>query len=198
MPFKVVYLTGAPGVGKSTLANELAARSQSVKVFNYGSAMVEFMVSRRQPNESIRVEQLRKDTYALVTRADIGAVNGALAAWVSKHRSNSHLIIDTHQVALDRLGLTALAFSPHELGTFSVDEVWVISTSVDTAISRISGEPKGRNIPTPRVAQLHATLQESLALYYSSVWYCYFRVLDGEESQEQVVNLAERYLSGGD
>ena len=196
MPFKVVYLTGAPGVGKSTLANELGAKSERVKVFNYGSAMVDSIAARRSSNRPPSVEELRRDTYAVVGRDDIKAVNAALAAWISEHRNDSHLIIDTHQVALDQSGLIALTFSQDELGSFLADEVWVISTSVETAISRISRDPNGRNIPSPRIAGLHATLQENLALYYSSVWHCYFRILDGEISRELLVETAETYLNG--
>jgi adenylate kinase len=75
---KVVLLTGAPGVGKSTLRTvALAYRFPALQAFDYGKLLLE-----RKAAEGVKVKmeyrELREKSSSVITPTDVGSI-GVLA-----------------------------------------------------------------------------------------------------------------------
>jgi adenylate kinase len=195
MSYKVIYLTGAPCAGKTSLANGLAKRLTEIDVFNYGKAMVRRLQSRKGSSTEVDLQHLRKDTYALVTADDVRAVDDELVTWISQYRRRKHLIIDTHQVALGSDGLCSLSFSRDRLAQMSFNEVWVLAAPSETIRSRILSDPQGRIVPNAFMAEWHATLQAGLAMSYAGELGCYLRLFDSSQPLEEVISSALHVLN---
>jgi adenylate kinase len=197
MAHKVVYLTGAPSSGKTSLATALAAHLSEIKVFNYGKAMLRHLQDREQLAPQIDLELLRRDTYRQVSVGDVRAINRELATWIEKNRDSGHLIIDTHQVAFGPDGLCALGFTKAELANLSIHEVWVLAAPPRILRERIISDPQGRLIPSEFMADCHSGLQSSLALSYARELNCYFRVFDASVALDDLLATAVRALESG-
>ena len=89
------------------------------------------------------------------------------SSWIQRHRSENHLIIDSHQVTLEAYGFRIAPFSPARLDCLFIDEFWLLVLDNPRAIERIRRDPKGRRTPTSFQAGLHTYLQASLALQYA-------------------------------
>lgn len=96
-PFKVVIVTGVPGVGKTTVLNFLAekarAKSLKVEIVNFGSFMLDYAVKQGiiEDRDKIRTLPLRKqlDLQAKAAKAIIEYATERLG-------SEGYLLIDTH------------------------------------------------------------------------------------------------------
>ncbi len=96
-PFRVVIVTGVPGVGKTTVLQHLKDKAQAkgldVEIVNFGSFMLDYAVREGiiENRDKIRTLPLRKqlDLQARAAKAIIEYASKRLG-------ENSYLIIDTH------------------------------------------------------------------------------------------------------
>ncbi len=104
-PFKVVIVTGVPGVGKTTVLSHLGKQAEKegikVKILNFGSYMLEFAVKEGlvSNRDEIRRLPLRKmlELQALAARS---IAEDAL----KELGENDYLIIDTHALVKTAAG----------------------------------------------------------------------------------------------
>jgi adenylate kinase len=101
---KVVYLTGAPAAGKSTLIRTLASTRPDVKVFEYGRMMSEKLGRGKAPGQGISQHTLRGGTSGRVTQRDIDDLDTEMTDWIERYNSQCHLVIDSHQVTIEPFG----------------------------------------------------------------------------------------------
>ena len=72
---KIIYLTGAPATGKSTLTRNLAEKADQVMVFTYSKELARIVSSRVG---AIDQKDLREQSAKLITRDDVEAVDAEL------------------------------------------------------------------------------------------------------------------------
>jgi len=137
---KVVLLTGAPGVGKSTLRGALAKRLSGLQAFDYGMLLL-----KRKKGHGITIpySELREKSSAIVTPADVGSVDDWVIGRVSELRQHSDVVLDSHALTAEQYGLRAIPFSADQLRQLKLDAVLVLRCEPATLLKRIHDKPEG-------------------------------------------------------
>ncbi|WP_084540147.1 AAA family ATPase [Azorhizobium doebereinerae] len=182
---KLVYLTGAPASGKSTLIKGLAAEISDLKVFEYGRAMSALL-------KSVSRESLRDGTDGRVTQTDIDEVDRQMADWAHEFRRQNNLIIDSHHVTIESYGFRIAPFSLAKLETLQIDEFWVLIADSALSVERIERDRRGRRIPSPYQADFHTAVQASLASQYAVLTARPVYIFDSANESTDLVSAAVR------
>ena len=172
MTKEIVYLTGAPAAGKTTLANNLVKNRLDVSLFEYGRAMAHHLTNAGKTNSELALSELRRGTEGRVTPADIKAVNDLLKDWVKKNRASRHLIVESHHLTIEEYGFRAVLFDKATLLELQFTQVWLVVCDRELTLSRILANPQGRLHPTPFRADLHTYMQAAIAVDYAVASNC--------------------------
>lgn len=164
---QVIYLTGSPASGKSTLCGHLENAVQNLRIYSY-SKLLRDHVNRRSGAAVDEVE-IRQHSANLITRADVEAVDQWLIGQVRLKRVGQHIIIDSHPVTKEDYGFRVTAFTPEQLRQLDPDVIICLYVSPEVTRSRIAADAAGRPLPTDFELGLHADLQASLAAQYAFV-----------------------------
>lgn len=182
----VIYLTGAPAAGKSTLVRRLRERDPRIDCFEYGREMAAHLRASGSPID-LTQQTLRSGTSGVVSPNDILMVNRRMMEWVDDNDGERDLIIDSHQVTLEHYGFRIAPFSADDLKRLRLSEIWVLSASPAATIERIAESLHGHRMPTQYQAYTHAFLQASLALTYATRLDIEVHVFDTEAGGEEEV-----------
>jgi adenylate kinase len=162
--FHVVYLTGPPATGKSTLVSLLMQSVQPLEEFTYSKMLAEYIAQRQiGPLEE---NQLRKQSAQLITPGDVNAVDQQLIELVSVKRHESHIIIDSHPVTKERYGYRVTAFSVEMLKAVRPTMICMLYTEPSVMIDRMAANNQGHPQISPFEANFHTELQAGVATTY--------------------------------
>lgn len=189
---KVVLLTGAPGVGKSTLRGALAKRLSGLQAFDYGMLLLE---RKKGHGITIPYSELREKSSAIVTPDDVGSVDDWVIGRVSELRQRSDVILDSHALTAEQYGLRAIPFSADQLRRLKLDAVLVLRCEPATLLKRVHDKPEGRRNITEDLMRELQILQEAVGISYAIACGCPIFIIDvSERSQEQVTEMAMHVL----
>jgi adenylate kinase len=160
----VVYLTGAPATGKSTLCQQLVAEVPNLKLFCYSAELRDLM--NRRTASSVTETSIREKSGTLVRPEDVRATDEQLIAWVAKERERSHLVIDSHPVTKETYGFRVTAFSGEQVRRLAPDVIVCLYASPEELDRRIRADPQGRPLPTFYELGLHTQAQVDVAVQY--------------------------------
>lgn len=159
----VIYLTGAPASGKSSLTKELKSLVKNLEIFEYGARLTEYVRSEG----SVQVQSdLRKLSSAVITPEHVAAVDLQLIDFVATYRRTNPIIIDSHAVTKESYGYR---ITPYKLTVFerlNPTKIWMLYTPPEVTVERIKSDPQGRPAITEEEARFHTTLQSSVATTY--------------------------------
>jgi adenylate kinase len=161
---KVVYLTGAPASGKTTTVQRLLDNRQDIELWNYSDRLMAFV--NEKDSKKLTHSDLRHLSAAAVTPEDIVAVDNALIDFVLRSRADKHVIIDSHPVTREDYGFRCTAFSAEQILALAPDEIWVLYADPATIVKRIHMAGEGRKAVDIESAQMHTSLQASVAISY--------------------------------
>jgi adenylate kinase len=188
----VIYLTGAPATGKSTLATALRASVSPLRLFSYSEELVRHVASRDE--NPLSQFDLRQRSSAVVTPEDVDTVDDLLVQFVQTNREECHIVIDSHAVTRETYGYRATPFSLTRLHAISPSVVYILFAESQVVIDRISTNSRGRSLPSPFEADFHANLQCSLALSYATMCGIPAYFLDGSRSTEHLCKIVFKNL----
>jgi len=94
--FDVIYLTGAPAAGKSSLAALLEQVISPIQVFNYGQELTEYLATKT--GSTLDQDELRSQSALVITPEDVETLDSILLKRVAEVRSKTNFVIDTHAV----------------------------------------------------------------------------------------------------
>lgn len=163
---KTVYLTGAPAAGKSTIVQLLKQKIPELLVWEYGAELTRYVSDRPQVTSQT---DLRRLSANVVTPEDVLAVDRELLNFIAIHRGTVPIIIDSHPVTKEDYGYRITAFSEDQVKALAPDEIWVLYTTPEIAIQRISENAEGRPAIDLEQARMHTALQASVAATYGIV-----------------------------
>jgi adenylate kinase len=161
---KTVYLTGAPGSGKTTALDGIQSRLPEVACWKYSERLAEHL--HRSAGGAIDHHKLRSKSAGIVTPTDIEAVDMALSEFVASSSGLRHVIIDSHPVTKEAYGFRCTPFSAERLLSLNLDEIWVTYVDATTTLSRLRTSETGRQPVTSDEAELHTSMQASVAIQY--------------------------------
>lgn len=161
--YNVIYLTGAPASGKSSLSKELKKAISPLFVFEYGKELTRYIRKRVQGTDQ---QKLRAMSSSIITTADVNAVDNLLLRRVSTERKKAHVIIDTHAVTKEKYGYRVMPFRLDQIASLSPTFIVCLYADSSTVRSRIKSDAQGRPQITDFEADFHAFLQGVVAVTY--------------------------------
>lgn len=190
---KVIYLTGAPAAGKSTLMRSIRREMSDIFVFEYGVRMAAHLKRTGDPASTQHL--LRGGTAGRVNEADIQQVNAEMIRYAAKHRSKGNVIIDSHHVTQEPYGFRVAPFSPVTLAKLALSEIWVLVTPPHEVVRRIRADSRGRPVPSEWHSTFHAIVQADLASQYAVLTGAPMLLFDSEVSLERLLEVARARLT---
>lgn len=135
-PFKVVVVTGVPGVGKTTVISHLERLAQAeglkLKVVNFGTYMLETALKEGlvRSRDEIRRLPLRKqlELQALAAKRIVEDAEGSLG-------EDGYLIVDTHALVKTVAGYWP-GLPKHVLDHLKPDMIVVVEASPEEIVAR--------------------------------------------------------------
>lgn len=160
---EVIYLTGAPATGKSTLTKLLKAHVADLQIFEFGERLTARLLGSGQVSDQT---DLRSRSAGAITLDDVRAVDRELLDFVATHRASRPVIIDSHAVTKESYGYRVTPYSLKEFEKLGPTQIWVLYTAPEVALRRIAANPQGRPQITEEEARFHTQLQASVAITY--------------------------------
>ena len=161
---KVVYLTGAPATGKSSLTRALLTRVRDLKIFEYGEELTKLLNDK---GRGMTQAALRTESSKVATWDDIRELDQALLLFIQEHRREKHVIIDSHPVTKERYGFRVTPFALEGFRSLEVTDIWVLYADSEVILQRIADDPQGRPTISGYEAEIHNSMQASVAVTYA-------------------------------
>jgi adenylate kinase len=193
MPFHVVYLTGAPASGKSTILRALHSTRPDVRLFEYGAELTSYLQQRDGMGHLAQAD-VRSRSSGIVTPADVKAVDEKLLSFVEQNRASAHVVIDSHAVTKESYGFRVTPFSVQDLERLRPTQIWTLFTTADVAVARIKSDPGGRPVVTEWEADTHTGLQASVAINYGTYLGIPAYFFDANCSVDELVGMLSKRL----
>ena len=183
--YNLIYLTGAPASGKSSLSSEIRKeREDKVVVFEYGKELTKYLKEKGAVIEG--QTELRQKSSAIVTKDDIYALDNLLLDFANCQRSSRHVIVDSHAVTKEIYGYRILPFSVEQMKILNPSKIVVLYAESDVVIRRISSNSQGRPSISPFEADMHTFLQASVAINYSMLLHVPIYYFDSSLPLEEI------------
>jgi adenylate kinase len=164
----IVYLTGAPATGKSTLSRNLKAAYPNLEVFSYSERLREHL-AKKAGAAATSEEDIRRQSSKIVTPQDIDELDDELIRLVADTRDKNPLLIDSHAVTKESYGFRVTGFSTQRLLQLNPDCIVCLYASNETIRGRISRNSQGRPQVSEFEAAMHTHLQMGLAVQYGTL-----------------------------
>ncbi|WP_182915299.1 AAA family ATPase [Rhodopseudomonas palustris] len=186
---KTVYITGAPASGKTTAVEALKSHprlKESLEVWSYSSRLMEFL--NRHSADAIDHGRLRQSSASLVRPEEIEALDAELLVYVEDRRGKNNILIDSHPVTREDYGFRCTSFSAAYLAKIGLDEIWMLYTDAKTSLLRVLEDKVVRKPISEEAAEMHTSMQASLAIAYGVAAGCPVYFFDTGCDQSMLVD----------
>ena len=159
-----LYLTGMPGVGKTTVTKAIEKIDSRIEVIRYSSVLKSYLKDAH--NHEYTTAQLREKSSTIISVEDVNKIDKEVVQMVK--RSNAkHVILESHAITVEEYGYRATPFSTGLLTELNLDSIVVLYANPTLLQIRINSEPTGRRKQTLYDLTYGQNLQSVLALQYS-------------------------------
>lgn len=163
---RVIYVTGAPATGKSSVCKSIATMTRSVEVFCYSERLRDYV--NQKTRRSVDEVEIRQLSAGLIEPADVEAVDTLLLGVVdTAHAGETHLLIDSHPVTKEHYGFRVTPFSIAQVQRLEIDAIICLYASAEVLRERIRADAQGRPLPSDDDLKLHVELQAAVATQYA-------------------------------
>lgn len=183
---KIIYVTGAPATGKSTLTENLHKRLPETNIFTYSEKLLTLVKDRSGLKAS--QDELRRQSSNIITREDIEKLDKQLLSLASSCRGRQNLVIDSHPVTIEKYGFRVTAFAKEQIKVLAPDVIICLYARADIIADRISKNAAGRPLPTLSEIDMHTQLQCQVASIYAIETSASLHFLDADYSPEVLLD----------
>lgn len=162
---KVIYLTGAPATGKSTLTEGLADLKPDTHIFTYSKELLNWLQKRNEKLQS--QDDLRRESADVITRDDVNEVDKQLLELVKSQRKKQNIIIDSHPVTIEQFGFRVTPFTKQQLLDLAPEVIVCLYADASVITKRIEKNAAGRPLPSIGDLNFHMMLQAQIANQYA-------------------------------
>jgi len=160
----VIYLTGAPATGKSTLARNMLAKVPELLVFAYSEELRKFV--KKKNGQQLTEDKIRELSAVVITAEDVAELDRELVRLVAEQRHARPILVDSHPVTKESYGFRVTSFDVETLRALNPDVIVCLYTASDVSVQRITANPMGRPLISNFEASMHTHLQTSVAAQY--------------------------------
>lgn len=191
-PYQVIYLTGPPATGKSTLVATLEAKLQPLVSFTYSKVLAQHIGQRDAQVTS--QDSLRERSAQTIRPEDVESVDEQLLTFVQANRSKAHVIIDSHAVTKESYGFRVTPFSLPKVMELRPTRIFMLYAEAAVVQGRIANSPAGRPQISDFTADFHTNLQATVALTYGINLGIPVYFLDSSASPEELSEMVIKRL----
>lgn len=183
--FHILYVTGAPASGKSSLCQALAQQVADIEVFSYSDQLRAFVA--QDGRETLSNNEIRQKSAQVITAKDVQAIDDKLTRVIAEARGRRHVVIDSHAVTKEDYGFRVTAFTRAHLKDISPTLIVVLYLDSEGTRRRIEANSGGRPMPSTFEADFHTHLQATVAFTYAFEVGCPIHYLDATKSAGELV-----------
>jgi adenylate kinase len=194
--YEVIYLTGPPASGKSTLVDSLKDVVQPIQAFVYSKVLAEHLSHKFSGEYS--QDQMREMSAGVITPEDIKIVDAQLLEFVALNRCRSHVVIDSHAVTKEVYGFRVTPFLLEQLRRLDPTLIFSLYTTPSVVLNRISNNSQGRPNVSEFEAAFHCELQATVALNYGINLGVPVYLLDSDRPTSELANEILRRITATD
>jgi adenylate kinase len=165
--FKVIYLTGAPASGKTSICAFIKHNQKDFLLFEYGFELTKHINNRVKTKINQKI--IRTESGNLVTPKDVSLIDKKLLRFVESNRNKKHIIIDTHAVTKENYGFRITPFSYNDITKLSPTDIFVLFADSNVVKERIKKHSMGRHLTSLFGFTMHNNLQASVAINYGMI-----------------------------
>jgi len=167
MAFHVVYLTGPPASGKTTLRLQLQNKVTPLSIYHYSALLVEHLRASRSELGMMTEDALRERSATAITPEDVKTVDELLIRSVHEKRQQSHVLVDSHAVTKETYGYRITPFSMEKLRALQPTMIVMLYVQAEEIARRISANSGGRPSVSKFESDFHIILQSEVATFYA-------------------------------
>lgn len=182
----VVYLTGAPASGKSTLA-KLLRESGHFQVFVYSEEIAKLLTERR--GETVSEFDLRTHSSRLITPDDIAEIDRRLEDYIEAKVGQQNILVDCHAVTKEVYGFRITPFGHDQVRRLRLTHIVMLYAHPNVIRERIEKNAQGRPQMTFDEAQMITMLQSSVPVAYASSLGIPMYCMDSSQPPEHLAEL---------
>jgi adenylate kinase len=183
---KLIYLTGAPATGKSTLTENLRKRLPEANVFTYSKQLLTLVEGRSGLTST--QDDLRRQSSNIITREDIEKLDKQLLSLADSCRGHQNLVIDSHPVTIEEYGFRVTPFTKDQIKKLAPDVIVCLYAKAVIIAGRISKNAEGRPLPAPSEIDMHTQLQCQVASIYAIETGASLHFLDADHPPEALLD----------
>ena len=187
--FPVIYLTGAPATGKSSLCQELADAVEAIEVFEYGAELTAYLNEKHRKGSDFSQDELRRMSAKVANKEDIEVVDDRLLSMVKEKRRDHVVLIDSHAVTKESYGFRVTGFDIERIRLLEPTHIVCLYAWPGVVRARISQDSGGRPHVSGEEAEMHAHLQSSVAIGYGLATGAPVYFFDSSVERHELVNL---------
>lgn len=180
MSGKIIYLTGAPATGKSTLGKNIEQCRDDVELISYSAELVNY-INNKDVSNNLDEVMIRKKSAHVVTESDINVIDQNIINRCRAEKIYKNIIIDSHPVTKEDYGFRITGFKDDVLKKLSPDVVICLYADPQVISERIRSNPGGRPLPSIFEIEVHIQTQINLAAVYGILAGCPVYLIDSNE-----------------
>lgn len=162
---KVIYLTGAPATGKSTLSRNLARLMPGLKVFAYSEELRK-LIQRKSGGNAMTEDDIRRQSAHVVTPQDVEQLDDELVEMVQRERAHWSILIDSHPVTKEKYGFRVTGFDAPTIQRLNPDVLICLYAPAEVTRNRIQVDAMGRPLTSEFESDMHTHLQAAVVTQY--------------------------------
>lgn len=179
----IIYLTGMPATGKSSVTSIIAQRSRDIKIVRYSEVLREYL--KKIDGIDYTIQDLREKSSQIVFPEHIISLDDLVVQQIEESAAN-HVILESHAVTIEKYGYRATPFSEDTLKRLHPDLILVLYDKPANLQCRILSDAQGRQLQDTDTIAYGQSLQASLALQYSVLLGTEICFLDGSKGPDYI------------
>jgi adenylate kinase len=184
---RVIYFTGVPSAGKTTLCEHLVKLVPETNHFRFGRELTtELNAVSTVTQEGLRSGTAHVSTPDIVSKIDERAISRA-----NELRASKNFILDTHALTSEAYGFRLTAMSLDQIRRLAPDFIVCVTAFPSTILSRLKSAPMGRPMLNEDQLRQQAHLQQSLVVTYSTACNVPAYFLENNNEPQLAANLSE-------